>query len=180
MNMRQDALLSSAKLIVAVNEVITSMEGNQVGTIGKITAQPGAYNVVPGKVILGLEIRDLSSDKIWQLFHAIEKRATSIAASDKTTITFKNQLLGATPALSNKLIQEKIAASAKALGFTCKFMQSVAGHDSQDMALIAPVGMIFVPSVGGISHSPKEFTKATDMAKGVNVLLQTILNIDKE
>ena len=180
MNMRHDALLSAAKLIVAVNEVITSMEGKQVGTIGKITAQPGAYNVVPGKVILGLEIRDLSSEKIGQLFHAIEKRATSIAASDGTTITFKNQLLGATPALTNKLIQEKIAASAKVLGFTYKFMQSGAGHDSQDMALIAPVGMIFVPSVGGISHSPKEFTKATDMANGANILLQTILNIDKE
>lgn len=180
MNMRHDALLSAAKLIVAVNEVITSMEGKQVGTIGKITAQPGAYNVVPGKVILGLEIRDLSSEKIGQLFHAIEKRATSIAASDGTTITFKNQLLGATPALTNKLIQEKIAASAKALGFTYKFMQSGAGHDSQDMALIAPVGMIFLPSVGGISHSPKEFTKATDMANGANILLQTILNIDKE
>ena len=180
MNMRHDALLSAAKLIIAVNEVITNMEGKQVGTVGKIIAQPGAYNVVPGKVILGLEIRDLSSDKIWQLFHSIEKRATSIAAMDGTTITFKNQLLGATPALTNKLIQEKIAASAKALGFTYKFMQSGAGHDSQDMALIAPVGMIFVPSMGGISHSPKEFTKATDMAIGANVLLQTILAIDKE
>ena len=180
MNMRHDALLSAAKLIIAVNEVITNMEGKQVGTVGKIIAQPGAYNVVPGKVILGLEIRDLSSEKIGQLFHAIEKRATSIAASDGTIIAFKNQLLGATPALTNKLIQEKIVASAKACGFTYKYMQSGAGHDSQDMALIAPVGMIFVPSVGGISHSPKEFTKATDMANGANVLLQTILKLDKE
>ncbi len=59
-------------------------------------------------------------------------------------------------------------------------MQSGAGHDSQEIALVAPVGMIFVPSVGGISHSPKEFTKGTDMANGANVLLQTILSIDKE
>ena len=59
-------------------------------------------------------------------------------------------------------------------------MQSGAGHDSQDMALIAPVGMIFVPSVGGISHSPKEFTKTADITNGANTLLQTILIIDKE
>ena len=59
-------------------------------------------------------------------------------------------------------------------------MQSGAGHDSQEMALIAPVGMIFVPSVAGISHSPKEFTKGIDMANGANVLLQTILLIDKK
>jgi len=180
MNMRQDALLSAAKLIIGVNEVITSHEGKQVGTVGKISAQPGAYNVVPGKVVLGLEIRDLSYDKIWELFHEIEKRAAVIAVAGGTKITFKNQLLGAIPALTNKSIQEKIVASAKALGFTYKYMQSGAGHDSQDMALITPVGMIFVPSVGGISHSPKEFTKAIDMANGANVLLQTILAIDKE
>ena len=180
MNMRQDALLSAAKLIIAVNEVITSHEGKQVGTVGKISAQPGAYNVVPGKVVLGLEIRDLSQEKIFQLFHEIEQRADNIAKTARTKITFKNQLLGAIPALTNKLIQDKIVHSAKALGFTYKYMQSGAGHDSQDMALIAPVGMIFVPSVGGISHSPKEFTKATDMANGANVLLQTILALDKE
>ena len=59
-------------------------------------------------------------------------------------------------------------------------MQSCAGHDSQDMALICPIRMIFVPSKGGISHSPKEFTKAIDKANGTNVLLQTILALDKE
>jgi len=180
MNMRHDALLSAAKLIIAVNEVITSHEGKQVGTVGKISAQPGAYNVVPGKVVLGLEIRDLSYDKIMQLFHEIEKRAGDIAAAGGTKITFKNQLLGAKPALTNKSIQEKIVASAKSLGFTFKYMQSGAGHDSQDMALIAPVGMIFIPSIGGISHSPKEFSRAVDMANGANVLLYTILKLDKE
>jgi len=180
MNLRHDALLSAAKLIIAVNEVITGREGRQVGTVGKISAQPGAYNVVPGKVILGLEIRDLSHDNIWELFREIEKRAAAIAASSGTTITFNNQSLGATPALTNKSIQDKIVQSAKALGFTYKYMQSGAGHDSQNMALITPIGMIFVPSVGGISHSPKEFTKAIDMANGANVLLQTILALDKE
>ncbi|MFQ3173263.1 MAG: N-carbamoyl-L-amino-acid hydrolase [Flavobacterium sp.] len=180
MNLRQDALLSAAKLIVAVNEVITSHDGRQVGTVGKISAAPGAYNVVPGKVVLGLEIRDLSFDKIWELFHEIEKRAEDIAQSSGTNITFKNQLLGATPALTDKSIQDKIIRATKSLSLTYKQMQSGAGHDSQDMALIAPIGMIFVPSVAGISHSPKEFSKAVDMANGANVLLQTILALDME
>ena len=83
------------------------------------------------------------------------------------------------PALTQKSIQDKIIQSAKTLGLKYKYIQSGAGHDSQEMAAIAPMGMIFVPSVGGISHSPKEFTKATDMANGANVLLQTILAIDK-
>jgi N-carbamoyl-L-amino-acid hydrolase len=180
MNMRKDALLASAKLIVAVNEVITSYEGNQVGTIGKIAALPGAYNVIPGKVTMGLEIRDLSYEKIWKLFHDIEKKAAGIASSLGTTISFEHQANESKPALTEKMLQQKIAALAKSLGLTTKLMQSGAGHDSQEIALIAPVAMIFVPSVGGISHSPKEFTKRFDMANGANVLLQTILAIDKE
>ena len=180
MNMRKDALLASSKLIIAVNEVINSYEGNQVGTIGKISAMPGAYNVIPGKVIMGLEIRDLSHDKILKLFHDIEKKAADIAATSGITISFELQANESKPALTDKLLQQKIEAAAKALQLTTKYMQSGAGHDAQEIANIAPVAMIFVPSVGGISHSPKEFTKPADMANGANVLLKTLLAIDKE
>ncbi|MEP7376441.1 MAG: Zn-dependent hydrolase [Chitinophagaceae bacterium] len=180
MNMRQDALLAAAKLIIAVNEVINSVDGRHVGTVGKIAALPGAFNVVPGKVILGLEIRDLSAEKIEMLFHEIEKRATAIAAASKTTISFTRHDNVPHPALTDKSLQQKIATASKTLGYTFKFMQSGAGHDSQDIALIAPVAMIFVPSVGGISHSPKEFTRASDMANGANVLVHAILKLDKE
>jgi N-carbamoyl-L-amino-acid hydrolase len=180
MNMRQDALLAASKFIIAVNEEINSVPGKQVGTIGKIAAMPGAYNVIPGKVILGLEIRDLSSQKIEQLFLKIQKRAAAITNNSKTKISFLRQPNASRPALTDKTLQQKINASAKALGFTTKLMQSGAGHDAQEIALIAPVAMIFVPSVGGISHSPKEFSKAVDMANGANVLLQAILQLDKE
>lgn len=140
----------------------------------------GAYNVIPGKVVFGLEIRDLSYDKIWMLFHDVEKKAQAIAKATETTITFAQASLPATPALTAKSVQDKIIASAKALGLSYKYMQSGAGHDSQEMAHIAPVGMIFIPSVGGISHSPRELSKGVDMANGTNVLLQTILAIDAE
>ncbi len=180
MDMRHDALLSAAKFIIAVNETINSVDGRQVGTVGKIAAQPGAYNVIPGKVVMGLELRDLSDEKVTQLFHAIEKRAADIATSSGTNISFVHQANGTKAALTDKTLQEKIAASAKALGYSYKTMQSGAGHDAQEISHIAPVAMIFVPSIGGISHSPKEFTKASDMANGANVLLNTILAIDKE
>jgi len=180
MDMRQDALLAASKFILTVNEVINSVKGNQVGTVGKIAVTPGAYNVIPGKVVLGLEIRDLSSEKIEMLFSEIEKRAATIGKDFKTTISFLRQPNESRPALTNKAIQQTINTSAKALGFSTKFMQSGAGHDSQHIASIAPAAMIFIPSVGGISHSPKEFSTATDMANGANVLLQTILKLDKE
>ena len=179
MAMRRDALLAAAKLIIALNDVITSHEGKQVGTIGKIAAEPGAYNVIPGKVVLGVEIRDLSHDKIWMLFHEVEAKAQAIAKASETTITFRQSSIGVTPALTAKPIQDKIISAAKALGFTYRYMQSGAGHDSQEIAQIAPVGMIFIPSVGGISHSPKEFSKGVDIGNGANVLLQTLLAIDR-
>ncbi|MEK6780677.1 MAG: M20 family metallo-hydrolase [Bacteroidota bacterium] len=180
MNMRKDALLAASKLVIAVDEVINNVPGNQVGTIGKMEVMPGAYNVIPGRVTMGLEIRDLSYEKIGSLYRDIEKRAATIAAASGTTITFQHQANESTPALTDKILQGKIAASAKALGYTYKFMQSGAGHDSQEISWIAPVAMIFVPSVSGISHSPKEFTKGKDMANGVKVLLNTILALDKE
>jgi N-carbamoyl-L-amino-acid hydrolase len=179
MNMRQDALLAAAQFIIAVNEVINSVKGTQVGTVGKIAVQPGAYNVIPGKVVMGLEIRDLSADKIEMLFTEIEKRAAAIAKASQTKISFERQPNESKPALTDKNLQQIINTTAKSLGFSTKFMQSGAGHDSQHMASIAPSAMIFIPSIGGISHSPKEFSTASDMENGANVLLQTILSIDK-
>jgi N-carbamoyl-L-amino-acid hydrolase len=179
MKLRKDAMLAASKLTVAVNEIVIGMPGNQVGTVGKVEAHPGAYNVVPGKVILGLEIRDLSFDKIEQILAAIEKQATEIAAETQTSISFRREPSFNLPALTDSSVQLKIRESAMALGLKTKQMQSGAGHDSQQMALIAPVGMIFVPSVGGISHSFNEFTKAEDMGNGANVLLHTILALDQ-
>jgi N-carbamoyl-L-amino-acid hydrolase len=178
MNMRQDALLAASKFIIAVNEVVTSVQGSQVGTVGKIAVQPGAYNVIPGKVVMGLEIRDLSAEKIEMLFTEIEKRAAGIAKASQTKISFERQPNESMPALTDKRLQQVINSTAQSLGFSTKFMQSGAGHDSQHMASIAPSAMIFIPSIGGISHSPKEFSTATDMENGANVLLQTILKID--
>lgn len=180
MNLRQDALLAASKFVIAVNEVVNSVKGTQVGTVGKIAVQPGAYNVIPGKVVLGLEIRDLNAAKIEMLFKEMEKRAATIATSTKTKISFERQANESKPALTDKKLQQAINSTAKSLGFSTKFMQSGAGHDSQEIAEIAPAAMIFIPSIGGISHSPKEFSTATDMANGANVLLQTILKIDKE
>jgi len=180
MNMRKDALLAASEFVIAVNEEINKVKGRQVGTIGKIALQPGAYNVIPGKVTMGLEIRDLDDSKINRLFAAIEKRASAIASSSGTSISFVRQANESKAALTDPSLQQKIIASSSALGLTWQLMQSGAGHDAQEIAHIAPVAMIFIPSKGGISHSPKEFSTATDMANGANVLLQAILKVDRE
>jgi len=180
MNARQDALLAAAKFIVAVNETANSFEGAQVATVGRINAEPGAPNVIPGKVVTSLEIRDLSSEVIEKVFQAIKTKGEEIAKASNVKIEFRPLDTTAAPALTDTSIQEEIKKSADELGLSTNKMPSGAGHDAQDMATIAPTGMIFVPSKDGISHSPKEFTSAEDMANGANVLLQTILSLDKK
>ncbi len=179
MDKRQDALLAAAQLIIAVNTVVTSVSGRQVGTVGRIIAEPGAPNVIPGKVIMSLELRDLSAEKVDSLFQTIQEEAKNISQKTGTKISFSSIPTNSIPALTDERVRKIIAESARDLGLSFKLMPSGAGHDAQDMARIAPAGMIFVPSAGGISHSPKEYTKPEDMANGANVLLQTILKIDR-
>lgn len=180
MNARQDALLAAAKFIIAVNETANSFEGAQVATVGKIKAEPGAPNVIPGKVVTSLEVRDLSSAVIEKVYQAIKTKGEEIAKASNVQVEFRALDTTADPAIMTSTIQKELKASAKKLGLSSKKMPSGAGHDAQDMALITPTGMIFIPSKGGISHSPKEFTSAEDMANGANVLLHTILALDKK
>ncbi len=179
MDQRRDAMLAAARLVVAVNEVATSIPGRHVATVGRIKAEPGAPNVIPGRVVMSLEIRDLSMEKIHLVFDKISGRATEIAAQTGTRISFTPTEVSV-PAVSDERLRATISSAAADLKLTSQLMPSGAGHDAQDMARLAPVGMIFVPSVGGVSHSPKEFTRARDMANGANVLLQTVLKIDAE
>lgn len=180
MHLRQDALLSAAQLVIAVNRVVTSVAGSQVGTVGMIEASPGAPNVIPGKVEMSLEIRDLSATKIESLFESIKQEALAIENEYGTKISFDRIDTSATPALTDPRLRKAIAASAEKLGLSFKFMPSGAGHDAQSMAKLGPIGMIFIPSVDGISHSPKEFSRPVDVENGANVLLNAILEIDRE
>jgi N-carbamoyl-L-amino-acid hydrolase len=178
MNRRRDALLSAAELTLAVNRVATTMAGRQVATVGRIRAEPGAPNVIPGRVVMSLEIRDPAAEKIELVYQAIAAEAKGIARTRRTPISFAEIDVASAPAPTDPRMRSIIADSAQSLGLTHRLMPSGAGHDAQDMTHIAPTGMIFVPSVDGISHSPKEYTSPEDMANGANVLLRTVLAID--
>jgi beta-ureidopropionase / N-carbamoyl-L-amino-acid hydrolase len=177
MNLRQDALLAAARFIEAVNRVVTAQPGRQVGTVGRIQALPGAYNVIPGKVVLGLDLRDLDAAKIDSLYRQIQAEAQRIARETGTTIAFQELSVNA-PAPTDGRIRQIIGDSTKELRLTTLLMPSGATHDAQDMARLGPIGMIFVPSANGISHSPREFTTPEDVVNGANVLLNTLLKLD--
>jgi N-carbamoyl-L-amino-acid hydrolase len=178
MNNRQDALLSAGTFIQAVNRIVMTTPGRHVGTVGRINAFPGAPNVIPGKVVLSLELRDLDAAKIKMLYDKIRDEAQKIATANKTKFDF-TEINVNIPAPTDPRIRTLISDAAGELGLSTKLMPSGAGHDAQDMARLGPVGMIFVPSVAGISHSPREFSHPADIANGTNVLLHTLLKLDK-
>jgi N-carbamoyl-L-amino-acid hydrolase len=178
MDQRRDALLAASELVLAVNAAATGLPGRQVATVGRIRAEPGAPNVIPGRVVLSVEVRDLDVARIEAVFERIRARASEIDRVRGTTIEFRDLEATAAPALTDPRIQRIIGAAAHELGLTSMVMRSGAGHDAQDIARIAPIGMIFVPSVGGISHSPREFTAPADITNGVNVLMHTVLAVD--
>jgi N-carbamoyl-L-amino-acid hydrolase len=134
--------------------------------------------VIPGKVVCTLELRDLDAARIQMLYQKIRAEADQIAQTNKVTFDFK-ELNVNIPAPTDPRIRSLIDQSAKELGLSTRQMPSGAGHDAQDMARLAPVGMIFIPSAGGISHSPKEFSRPKDIENGANVLLHALLKLDR-
>lgn len=174
---RRDAMLAAARYVDAVNRVVTGIVGRQVATVGKLQPFPGAYNVIPGKVVTSLEIRDLDSARIKLVYEKILPEVAGIEQATGTKFTF-TQTMETPPAPTDPKVRRVIDQSAKELGYSTKLMPSGAGHDAQEMAHLGPVGMIFVPSVAGISHSPREFSTPEAITRGANVLLNAVMKLD--
>jgi len=178
MDQRQDAMLAAARFAVAVNDAVRSVPGRTVATIGRMVVSPNTTNVIPGQVVLTVDLRDLDSAKITHFTDRLAQLGQEIGTATKTTFDIK-QSVDTAPAISDPQVMAWIDGAAASLGFTRQRMPSGAGHDAQEMSRIAPMAMIFVPSVGGISHSPKEFTKPEDVVNGADVLLNAVIAADK-
>jgi N-carbamoyl-L-amino-acid hydrolase len=177
MDERQDAVIAASQLALAVHDVVTREPGRQVGTVGRLEISPNAPNVIPGSARMTIELRDLSTEKLQTLSHALQVRAREIAQSTRTRIDIR-RVSRNPPAMASSDVQAAIARAAESLALEAVRMPSGAGHDAQMMAQLMPMGMIFVPSVGGVSHSPRELTPWEDCARGADALLQTILQVD--
>ncbi len=178
MNARRDALLAAARFIDAVNDVASTTSGRQVATVGRIAESPGAPNVIPGLVEVSLEIRDLEMSVVDAVFEAIRARADAIAEATDTSVDFERFYVSH-EAPTDPQIRALVAEAAEDLGLSSLAMPSGAGHDAQSIAMLAPMGMIFVPSIDGISHSPREYSEPDAIVAGVNVLLHTLLKLDE-
>ena len=175
---RRDALVAAARFVDMVYTTVAGWPGSQVATVGRIQAEPGAPNVIPGKATLSLEIRDLSMAKIEEVFRQLASRAEALGQEAGARFTFERFYVSEAAPTAPE-IQDLVENAAATLGLSSMRMPSGAGHDAQSMAHVCPMGMVFVPSVKGISHAPEEYTAPADNTRGADVLLQTFLALDQ-
>src|SRR3989449_10856818 len=177
MNRRKDALAAASREVLAVREAVRAENGHQVGTVGYMKAEPGAVNVVPGRAEFPVELRDLDAAKIKRMWEHIQAKFKQID-KEENVVTLCTSVDDTEPAPTDPALQAVIRDAAKSLALTTMELPSEAEQDSQQIAKIAPIAVIFVPSTDGISHSPKEFTPWQDVANGAEVLYRVLLLLD--
>ncbi|MDX2242754.1 MAG: Zn-dependent hydrolase [Leptolyngbyaceae cyanobacterium bins.302] len=178
MSMRKDALVAASQIVLAVNQLATETSGDQVATVGFLNVSPNATNTVPGKVDLRIDLRDLSEEHLSFLVDKLEQEIQAIARATDTQISMR-QTLHIHPTLSAPHIMGTIEQVCEEMGCPYSHLPSRAGHDAQEIGRITDMGMIFVPSRHGISHSEEEYTSPEECEKGANVLLKTFLKLDQ-
>jgi N-carbamoyl-L-amino-acid hydrolase len=176
MDDRLDASLGASAFTLAAREMIIRDFPNCVVNIGNMEFTPGAFNIVPARVEVSLEFRSPDEEDFKRLDSALLTRAREEA--NRFGLELKVDFLGKhSPSLMNAQVQSTFAEACNDLGLSHVSLTSGAGHDGQSFDGLCPVGMIFVPSVDGASHSPREFTKWADCVNGANVLLQAVLRL---
>ncbi len=173
---RRDASLGASAFTLAARELVLKDFPNCVVNVGRMDFFPGAFNIISARVDLSLEFRSPDAGEFERLNAALLELAQ--AQASRFGLDLKLESLGKhDPCPMDASFQETIAAACDSLGLSHTSLASGAGHDGQSLAGVCPVGMLFVPSVGGASHSPREFTEWSDCVNGANVLLQTVLRI---
>ena len=176
MYLRHDAGYVASAIATFVRDLTRKMGGHQVGTIGKIDLIPNLINVIAARATITVDLRNTDEGLLQQAEHALSTYLKELEQSEGVTITAR-RLARFEPVSFDTALADRIAHHAQALGLSQQRMTSGAGHDAQMLARICPTSMIFVPSVGGISHNPAEHTDQEDLIAGANVLLASLTEL---
>ena len=191
LDMRADALLAAARFIAQARDWVYEHHPRAVLTCGNVIVQPGAYNVVANEAVVWVEFRAADKHTLAAINRHIQKLVDHLQSPGdghdlnrglgsplpEVTEVVSEIIPGDAhdPVMMNSTLQNAIRRAADKIGYAYLDLPSGALHDAQIMAAITPAAMIFVPSVGGRSHSPLEMTAPEDLIAGANVLLQTVL-----
>jgi beta-ureidopropionase / N-carbamoyl-L-amino-acid hydrolase len=176
MNLRRDALRAAGAFVVALPQVAASVSRDAVITCGLLHLEPGGSNIVPRLAALTLDYRDPDRERLDQLTEAIHVAADRAAVEHDVEAKWHPEV-SIDPMPMNAGIRDVIKKAATRCELECTDIASGAGHDSQNIATLAPTGMIFVPSHDGRSHSPAEHTDFVYLEQGANTLLQTLVQL---
>lgn len=176
MKMRKNALTAASKAVLFLDEAARAAGNGTVGTVGKMEVFPGGTNIVPGRVRFTVDIRSSEKEKLEALVTAFEKFLEKLGQEQGVEISM-TQKLRVNPVLMSEKICALFFAEAEKRGYSSKRMQSGAGHDAMIMASVAETGLVFVPSKGGRSHCPEEWTDCAQIKKGVDVILGVLLTL---
>jgi beta-ureidopropionase / N-carbamoyl-L-amino-acid hydrolase len=174
---RRDALWGAAELALAVRDLGLAHGGQAVATVGVFEVSPGATNVIPGAATLRVELRALDEGLLAALRAEVERLARSCAQGHGLDVTLEPWHLAPAVPMHPALLAATRGALADA-GLPVRSMPSWAGHDAKVLARRLPVGMVFVPSIGGVSHAPHESTRPEHCAVAAELLLHAVRRLD--
>jgi hydantoinase/carbamoylase family amidase len=180
MGMRHDAFLGAAEIALAVEAgALASPTGSTVGTVGAVGVRPGANNIVPGQVEIEVDVRDTDLQQREAVVAEVLSTAKSVCARRGLALDVETIARDA-PVLCSEAVQHAVAQACAECGVEGLVMASGAYHDAMVLARKMPVGMLFVPSAGGVSHHPDERTDPADLELGVDVLTGALQRLTEE
>jgi beta-ureidopropionase / N-carbamoyl-L-amino-acid hydrolase len=174
MRMRHDAGYVACAIAQQAREIARSLGGDQVATVGAVNLSPNLVNVIADQAVFTVDLRNTDEAVLQQAERRLHASAADAAAAEGVTLSHRT-LARFEPVAFDPAVVNLVEATARGLGHSVRRLPSGAGHDAQMLARVCPAGMIFVPSVAGISHNVKEFTALSDLEAGANVLLHTLL-----
>lgn len=176
MRLRRDAGLAAGEVAVAVRRIARELGGDQVGTVGSIRLHPSLVNVVAARAVVTVDLRNTDEQALQEAERRLAAELDRIAEAEGVTVTTRSTARFE-PVTFDPAVVDLVASTAADMGLSVRRMPSGAGHDAQMMARVCPTGMVFVPSVKGISHNPAEHTEPEDLVAGANVLLRTLVKL---
>jgi N-carbamoyl-L-amino-acid hydrolase len=176
MGSRHDAGYAAAEVITFVRRLATELGGHQVGTVGKLDLHPDLVNVVADRATFTVDLRNTEEELLREAEQRLSAYLDQVAGAEGVEVS-RRALARFEPVRFDPRMIDLVEATGQRLGHTVRRLPAGAGHDAQMLARVCPSGMIFVPSVGGISHNPAEHTDPSDLAAGADVLAQVMLEL---
>lgn len=169
MDMRRDAFMGAAEFALSLETLVKEAGEHMVGTVGKASVSPNGTNVIPELVSLGVDIRDGDGDRLDAVVSELREQTAELTARRNLSFEWETHL-DVSPSVMNPAIRRELVAAAERCDVDFLELRSGAGHDAMNAQAVAPTGMLFVPSEDGISHSPREYTRPSDLHLGTRVL----------